>query len=145
MINVVAPCPNIFLWIPASVAAAAAVNPDGIKTLLANGLITFPIEGNPVLSNGPKILPKNPSDCLVLCNWVFDNFILADEPFAKALQSFETCVLVNNNLFGKLFLSLESPTSFRVTSVLFFIPDFNLLSCEFDSFTFKVLYWVVLY
>ena len=36
-------------------------------------------------------------------------------------------VLVNNSLLGKLFLSLESPTiffeSFKVTSVLFFIPD----------------------
>ena len=30
----------------------------------------------------------NPSDCLILCNWVFDNFILADEPFAKALRIF---------------------------------------------------------
>ena len=29
-------------------AAAAAVNPNGIKTLLANGLITFFIQGNPV-------------------------------------------------------------------------------------------------
>ena len=35
------PDPNIFLCIPASAADAAAVNPKGIKTLLANGLITF--------------------------------------------------------------------------------------------------------
>ena len=35
---------------------------------LANGLITFPAKGNPVLSNGPKSLPKNPPDCPVLCN-----------------------------------------------------------------------------
>ena len=28
----------------------------------------------------------------------FDNFILADEPFVKVLQSLETCVLVNKNL-----------------------------------------------
>ena len=27
----------------------------------------------------------------------------------------------------------------------FSIPDFNLLSCELDNFTFKVLYWVALY
>ena len=60
--------------------------------------------------------------------------ILAEELFTKALRGFETCVLVNNNLCGKLFSSLESPTtideSFKVTSVSFFIPDFNLLSCE---------------
>ena len=71
-------------------------------------------------------------NCLILCNLVFDNFILADELFAKALRSLKIGLLVNNNLCGKLFLSLESPTkfdeSFKVTSV--FILDFNLLSCE---------------
>ena len=40
-----------------------AVNPNGIKQLLANGLSTFPIKGKPVFSNGPKILPKNVPDC----------------------------------------------------------------------------------
>ena len=53
------------------------------------------------------------------------------------------CVLVNNNLCGKLFSSLESQSTFdeifRVTSALFFIANFNL-SCELDNFTFKVLY-----
>ena len=33
-----------------------------------------------------------------------DNTILADETFSKALQSFETYVLLNNNLWAKLFL-----------------------------------------
>ena len=28
----------------------------------------------------------------------------------------------------------------KTTSVLFFIADFNLSICEFDSFTFKLLY-----
>ena len=42
----------------------------------------------------------------------FDNFTLADEPLAKALRSFETCLLVNINLCRKLFSSLESPTAF---------------------------------
>ena len=47
-------------------------------------------------------------------------FILPDELFAKALQSFKTCELVNNNLCRKLFSSLESPATFgescKVTS-----------------------------
>ena len=47
-----------FLCIPESTAAAAAVNPKGIKTLLANGLITFFINGNPVFSNGPNSLSR---------------------------------------------------------------------------------------
>ena len=36
-----APDLNIFLWIAAFVADADAVSPNGIKTLLANGLSTF--------------------------------------------------------------------------------------------------------
>ena len=43
IINIVLPDPNIFLWIAASVADAGAVNPNGIKTLLANGFRTFSI------------------------------------------------------------------------------------------------------
>ena len=73
------PDPNIFLWIAESVTDATVVNPDGIQTLLANCLSTFPIKGNLGFTNSPKSLPKNPPDCPVLCNWVFDNFILADE------------------------------------------------------------------
>ena len=46
----------------------------------------------------------------------------------------------------KLVSSLEFPIKFderfKVTSVPFFIPHFNLLSCEVGNFTFKVLYWV---
>ena len=38
--------------------------------------------------------------------------MLAKKLFAKALRSFETCVLVNNNLCGKLFSLLESPATF---------------------------------
>ena len=127
IINVVIPDPNIFKWIAASVASAAALSPNGIKTLLAIGLSTFFIKGKSVFSKGPKSLPKNPLDSLILYNWVFDTFILADEPFAKALQSLKACVLVNNNLCEKLVSSLESPTtfdeSFKDTSVPAFIPD----------------------
>ena len=75
---------------------------------------------------------------------LLENFILADEPFAKALRSLETCVSVNNSVCGKLAPSLESPITFderfKVISVLIFIPDFNLLNCELNNFTFKMLY-----
>ena len=46
----------------ASFADAAAVNPNGIKTVLANGSSTFPIKDNPLFSNGPESLPKNSPD-----------------------------------------------------------------------------------
>ena len=46
------------------------------------------------------------------------------------LQIFQTCALVNNNLWRKLVSSLDLPTAFddkcKVTSVPYFIPDFNL-------------------
>ena len=45
-----------------------AVNPSYIKTLLANCLSTFPIEGNPVFNNGPKCLPKIPPYSSILYN-----------------------------------------------------------------------------
>ena len=38
-----------------SVVDAAAVNLDGIKTLLGNGLITFFIKDNPGFSNGQDV------------------------------------------------------------------------------------------
>ena len=102
----------------------AAVNPNEIKALLANGLSTFHNKGNQVFSNGFKSIPESPPDCPTSWIQVVNNFKLADEPFAKALQSFK---IVNNNLCGKLFLSLESPIkfdeTFKVTSVPFFIPD----------------------
>ena len=57
-----------FLCIPVSAADAAAINPKGIKTLLANSLITFFIKGNPVFKNGPNSLPRNPPDCIIFDN-----------------------------------------------------------------------------
>ena len=63
IINVVVPDPNIFLSIAGSAADAATVNP-----ILTNGLSTFPIQGNLVFNNGPKSLPKNPTNCPILYN-----------------------------------------------------------------------------
>ena len=81
---------------------------------------------------------------LFYANGFFDNFILAEDLFAKVLQSLETFVFVSNNLCRNLFSSLELPKtfnrSFKVTSVPFFLSDFSLLSCELENFTFKVLY-----
>ena len=88
IIDIVIPDPNIFLWIAVSVADAAAVNSNGIKTLLASGLRIFIIKGDRVFSSGPKILIKNSSDCHILSNWVFYNFILAEELSGKVLRSF---------------------------------------------------------
>ena len=79
-----------------------------------------------------KNLPRNFRDWIILDSWVC-NLILADKLFTKALESLEACLPVNN-LCKKLVWSLESPITFnkrfQVISVLFFIYDFNLLSCN---------------
>ena len=67
IISGVVPEAKIFLCIPASAADAVAVNPNGIKTLLANGLITFFIN-DLVFSNGPRSLPRNSRDYIILDN-----------------------------------------------------------------------------
>ena len=66
-----------------SAADDAAVNPINLNTLLANGLSTFFIKGKTVFSNGTKRLSSNSPHCPILCSWVFDNSILAEELFAK--------------------------------------------------------------
>ena len=86
---------NIFLWITASVADAAAVNPNGIKMFLALGQSTFFINGNPVFINGPKSLPGSLSDCPILYNWVFDNFVLAENYLQMELSN------LTNNIWCK--------------------------------------------
>ena len=136
--------PRIFFWIAAFIADSIAVNTNGIKTILADGWSTF-FNGKSVLSNSPKILPRSPLcyfRILSICK-----FILADEFFAKALQTFAACLL-NHPLYGKLVSPLELPIIFdgnlRITPVLFFVADFNLLDCESDSFTICVtLNWCV--
>ena len=65
------------------------------------------------------------------------------------MNDLQTCLSVNNNLTGKLVSLLESAIIFDdnliSTLISFFIADFNLLSYEFDSFTFKLLYCAILY
>ena len=68
IISVIVPELKIFLCILASAADAAAVSPNGIRTLLANRLITFFINGSPVFNNGPTSLPRNPPYCIILDN-----------------------------------------------------------------------------
>ena len=64
------PDPNIFLWIAGSVSDAAAVNCNGMETLLINGLNTFFIRDKPVFSNGNNSLSRSLTGCANLCNCV---------------------------------------------------------------------------
>ena len=58
IINVVILGPKIFFLKSASVIVAAAVNPNGIKTLLANSVSTFFLKGKPVLVMDLKVYLK---------------------------------------------------------------------------------------
>ena len=68
IINVVVSDPKICLCIPASAAADAAVNPNGIKTFLAHWFNYIFINGNPVFNIGTRNLPRNPPRCIILGN-----------------------------------------------------------------------------
>ena len=63
----------------------------------------------------------NPPDWFILDNWVFENFILANEPFAKALQIFETWVAINNNSCGNIDSLLEIPITFDKRFQFYFL------------------------
>ena len=52
----------------ASVAEAAAADPNAIKTVLANVSSTFFIKDKAVFSNGLNSLVKNPSGCPISWN-----------------------------------------------------------------------------
>ena len=121
---------GFFLLIAASVADAAAV-----KASIPRGLIIDFNKGNPDFNNAVKNLKNPPFNINLISVYVW---------LAKALRRFATCLLVKNNLCGKLVSSSELQIIFddnlKITSVSLFIADFNLLSCEFDNFTFKLSY-----
>ena len=81
-----------FLCIPVSTADAADVNPNAIKNWCK-----FFMKTKLVFCNNSRRIPRNIPNCNLLDRLVFDHFVLADELFAKALRSLETCRLVNNN------------------------------------------------
>ena len=61
-LSVVLTDPKLFFFlIPTSTADATGVNPNGIKTLLANGLIAFFINGSPIFNNERRSLQTNPT------------------------------------------------------------------------------------
>lgn len=54
-----------FLKIPVFATDPSAVNPNSIKKLLANNMITSFINAKPIFINGPRRLPRNPPDFIV--------------------------------------------------------------------------------
>ena len=135
-------------------------NPNGVKALLTIGVSTFPTKGEPLFGNGSRSMPKNFSQfsyfIFILFYFIIlfyirnsDNVTLFDELFIKTLRILKACVLVNNNLCGKVVSSTELliafNESFKNSSGQFFITACNFLSCELENFKHKLLYRVNLY
>ena len=76
---------NLF-WVVTSVADAAEINPNGIKTLLVSDWSIFFINIEEVSINGPRSLPINLRDYGV---WLLDSFILADSSRYFLSNSFD--------------------------------------------------------
>ena len=90
---------------------------------------------SPILQAGNiKGKGKNPPKCNILDYWVFDYSILVREPLKKPYKAskpvFQLTIIYVELwiIYGKLPISFEE--SFKVTSLLFFVPDFSLLSWE---------------
>ena len=106
IINVLIPESKNFIWITLLVADVAAFNPNGIKTFLANGLSISFVKGKPVCRIGHRNLPEIPPHIPILWNWVFDNFILGDELFRRALRILDIFVLVIHNVCQSIIIRM---------------------------------------
>ena len=81
----------------ASVADAAAFNPNGINTLLADGVNAFFTNDKRTLVHGPATQQRNPTDCIILESQDFDNFVFFDELLEKPCEDLERiCQLIVN-------------------------------------------------
>ena len=108
----------LFLRIPASATDAAMVNLSGMSTSLANGLLTFFINGILSYINGPRSLTRNPPD------------YVSREIFSKSLTKFTTSYQLIKifkifTIVSPLKLSIILNDCLRVAFSAFFADNFN--------------------
>ena len=116
-IYVVVPDPEIFFWITAFVADAAAVNLNETKTRLANGMRIFFINGKRAIINGLKTL-RNPLSWMEIFLAVSFNKIYL---FSKNLITF----IISFTLF---FLRvIPAPKNVSGSDIIFLKTSINLL------------------
>ena len=123
-------------WIPASIAEAAAVIPNGGKTFFAKGTATF-INGAANLLNEE---PKNPPDWLILEIWALESYNSFGILLLKAFLSFAFCLVVNNNSCGKSFPLNIFKFILRAVPVLFLTAVFSFFSWVSDNLTFRLYF-----
>ena len=87
LLNIV-PNPKILFWIAASVIDAPAVNPNGLKTFLANGVSTFYINAKPAVINGLRKLRNSPVWLLLFLLVPFNKIPLFSEKLIILIISF---------------------------------------------------------
>ena len=94
------PDSNNFLLIPASVADDVDVNPIDINRPFLDGGSRFFINGKTSFINAPRILPRNPLDCITLNSCVFDNFTSTDDVALNSSFSLTLVTLKNTGFFS---------------------------------------------
>ena len=119
---------HVFFWIPASIAEATAVIPDGAKAFFAKGIATFNND------------PKNPPDWIILEIWALEIFKSVDILLLKAFLNFVFCLFVNNNSCGESIPLSIFKFILRVVPVLFLTAVFSFFSWVSDNLTFTLLY-----
>ena len=96
IIKFVIPEPNIFFWIPESIAKAAAIISYLAKIFFA--IINAPAN---LLNNDPK----KPPDQIILEIWALESFMSVNILLLNAFLSFIFCLVVSNNSWGRSFPS----------------------------------------
>ena len=87
LLNIV-PNPKILFWIAASVIDAPGVNPNGLKTFLANGVSTFYINAKPAVINDLRKLRNSPIWLLLFLVVPFNKIPLFSEKLIILMISF---------------------------------------------------------
>ena len=116
-----------FFWIPASIAEAAAVIPNGAKTFFAKAIATF-INGPANLLNNDH---KNPPDWIILEIWALESFTSVYILLFKAFPA---------NSCGKLFPLNIFEFFLKVVPVLFLTAVLRFFNWASDNLTFTLLY-----
>ena len=86
--NAAVPDPKILFWISVPVAYNAAVNSNGIKTLLTNAASAFFINGKLFVTNGFKKLIDSSSSLVTVLVFPFNKIPLFSKDWSTFIMSF---------------------------------------------------------
>ena len=125
-----------FYSIPASIAEAAAIIPNGVKTSFAKEIATFINEPANLLNNDPK----NSPDWIILEIWALESFKSVEILLLKVFLSFVFYLVVNNHWCGRSFSLSIFKLILRAVPFLLLTAIFNFFSCVSDNLIFTLVY-----